>query len=213
MPALSCPNHPEVTGGLEACGQCGHPFCGDCLVPLASVLTCAGCKLERLKDLRSGAPELDYARVASRFWAACLDALLFLVPSIVFVYTGLAHEFGPHFGPQPPASILARIGIPAERAGWLPVVCSLLLMASSVVYQGWMLAVRGQTLGKMALGIKVVRPNGGDIRAGQAWVRVLSTLALAEIFLGPIDDLLIFSRRHRTLHDRLAGTVVVNVRR
>ena len=36
-----------------------------------------------------------------------------------------------------------------------------------------MLSSRGQTLGKMAVGIKVVTPEGQDIGAGQAWSRAL----------------------------------------
>ena len=201
-----------MLGGLEACGQCGRHFCGDCLVPLGGVPSCAGCKLERLKDLRSGAPGLDFARPARRFWAAALDWLLFFIPGTVLLFMGLAHEFAPHLGARTPGGALARIGIPAERDGWLPVVCSFLLMVSAVVYEVWMLSARGQTLGMMALGVRVVTPRGGHLRAGQAWVRVLSELVMGLLYLGPVDDLFIFSRRRRTLHDRLAGTVVVNVR-
>jgi uncharacterized RDD family membrane protein YckC len=76
-----------------------------------------------------------------------------------------------------------------------------------------MLAARGQTLGKMAVGIKVVTPQGGDIRAGQAWVRALSGTLMALVYLNYVDDLFIFTPRRRTLHDRLAKTVVVKWRR
>jgi uncharacterized RDD family membrane protein YckC len=76
-----------------------------------------------------------------------------------------------------------------------------------------MLTAWGQTLGKMALGIKVVTLQGGDIRAGQAWARAGSRAAMNAFYVGIIDVLFIFSAQHRTLHDRLAGTVVVNWKR
>jgi len=42
-----------------------------------------------------------------------------------------------------------------------------------------MLQRRGQTLGKMALGVRVVTPQGGPISRRQAWTR-----AVAKILLG-----------------------------
>lgn len=144
-----------------------------------------------------------------------LDSLLFFTPGLALAFNGLAYDFGPHYGPQPPPGVLERLGFHAQRGVWLPVVCAALLMLSAVVYQALMLSARGQTLGKMALSVKVVTRQGGNIRPGQAWARVLSDLVMGGFFypLGLIDALLIFSRRRRTLHDRLAGTVVVNWRR
>ena len=45
--------------------------------------------------------------------------------------------------------------------------------AAVFLYEGLMLSSRGQTLGKMAVGIKVVTPEGQEIGAGQAWSRAL----------------------------------------
>ena len=210
-----CPNHPLVTHGLGACGRCGQAFCGDCLVQLGGLLTCAGCKLGRLSELRSGTAdlELQLAGRGRRFTAASLDSLLFLGPWFALYVSGLLYSYGPHFGRAPSAAELARAGIHQQRGVWLPVLCSFLLLFCGVLYEAWMLAARGQTLGKMAVGIKVVTPQGGDIRAGQAWVRALSGTLMALVYLNYVDDLFIFTPRRRTLHDRLAKTVVVKWRR
>lgn len=69
----------------------------------------------------------------------------------------------------------------------------------------------GQTLGKMAVGVRVVSLDGGEISYGIAFVRwvgyLLSTLTLLLGYLmaGIRAD-------KRTLHDLVAGTRVVRIR-
>ena len=67
----------------------------------------------------------------------------------------------------------------------------------------------GQTLGKMAAGIRVVPADAdGTLDVGRAFVRTLVWLVLAvPAGLGFLTAL--FSRDHRGLHDRFAGTRVV----
>jgi uncharacterized RDD family membrane protein YckC len=67
----------------------------------------------------------------------------------------------------------------------------------------------GQTLGKMATGIRVVAADGGSsLDLGHAFLRELMWLALAiPAGLGFLPTL--FSRDRRGLHDRFAGTRVV----
>lgn len=67
----------------------------------------------------------------------------------------------------------------------------------------------GQTLGKMALGIRVVRAGPrSSLDVGRALARELIWLVLAmPAGLGLLP--VVFSRDHRGLHDRLAGTRVV----
>ena len=206
---VPCPNHPEVTEGLGACGVCRRNFCSDCLVTLGGVPTCADCKLERLDALRSGQAEGDLAGPWRRFAAQFVDGLVFFIPSVVLYSSGLFFS---------PWSALVAPGLrPANSPPtllWLPVLLTFLLMAAVVVYEALMLTTYGQTLGKMALGIKVVTPSGGDIRPGQAWVRAVSRSVMSFLYcVGLLDVLFIFSARHRTLHDRLAQTVVMNWKR
>ena len=65
----------------------------------------------------------------------------------------------------------------------------------------------GQTLGKMAAGIKV---SASPVDVGRAFVRELTWVALAgPAGLGLLST--VFSPDHRGLHDRFAGTRVVRV--
>ena len=66
----------------------------------------------------------------------------------------------------------------------------------------------GQTLGKMAVGIKVVPDHSlSSVDLGRAIVRQAMWLLLAAP--AGLGFLTIFSRGHRGLHDRFAGTRVV----
>jgi uncharacterized RDD family membrane protein YckC len=66
----------------------------------------------------------------------------------------------------------------------------------------------GQTLGKMATGIRVVpTESAGTLDFGRAVIRTAIWLILA--FPAGLGFLTLFSRDHRGLHDRFAGTRVV----
>lgn len=210
--ASPCPNHPLVREGLGRCGQCGRGFCRDCLVWLGGSFTCAGCKPERLRDIRSGAVELDLASPWARFCAVFLDSMLFVIPAFTLYDAGFLYIF--EHSPDPKIRWgLHLLGVHPQRGVWLPLLFTCLLTGGGFVYQVWMLSLRGQTLGKMALGIKVVTLRGGDIRFGQALLRVLSDTAMAWLYLSMFDALLIFTKSRRTIHDRLARTMVVKWKR
>jgi uncharacterized RDD family membrane protein YckC len=197
------------------CGRASAPadgvggVCRDCLVRLGGVSTCAECKLERLSDLRSGEAELDYASPWARFGAAFIDFLIFFIPALPLFRAGLLYGSSSRADPVVRRG-MALLGAHPQRGIWLPLFVTCLLTAAGVVYEAWMLSARGQTLGAMALGIKVVTPERRDIRVGQAWLRVLSEVVFGRLYLGVIDYFLIFTLRRRTLHDRVAKTVVVN---
>ena len=69
-------------------------------------------------------------------------------------------------------------------------------------------AVGGQTVGKMATGIRVVAENDRDVEPSRALQRTLAALAsVATVGIGFAPVL--FAGDRRALHDRLAGTRVV----
>jgi uncharacterized RDD family membrane protein YckC len=80
-----------------------------------------------------------------------------------------------------------------------------------------MLHRSGQTIGKRAVDIAVVRTDGSRIGLGRYIVlRVVPVLILGMIpFVGKavnlIDPLLIFGKEKRCLHDLIADTIVVDV--
>jgi uncharacterized RDD family membrane protein YckC len=185
----ACPNHPEIVSGLIRCARCGVSHCADCVVELDGRPYDANCKEEQVRDLRSGVSGVDLASAGRRFGGAVVDGLVFSP-----VYIGLTLAF-------PGAGIfdqaLIRLVLPA-----------LLLIA----YEAWMLVqFNGQTLGKKAMGTRVINPDGSAITVAQALKRALSRNLMAYTYiLGPIDALMVYSDQRRTLHDRAAKTLVVN---
>jgi uncharacterized RDD family membrane protein YckC len=94
---------------------------------------------------------------------------------------------------------------------------SLLLVL--MVIQAVLLTLRGQTVGKILCGIRIVRfPSGSRVGFVRVWlVRSLVTGLLGKVpYVGSIfalvDILFIFSPNKRCLHDLLAGTKVVTAR-
>lgn len=89
-----------------------------------------------------------------------------------------------------------------------------LFAVASVVYKPVMEGARGQTVGKMAVGIKVVRAaDAGPIGYGEAFLRWLIAAVIGFVPFGTLVDLLwpLWDRYKQTLHDKVAKTIVVDV--
>jgi uncharacterized RDD family membrane protein YckC len=83
-------------------------------------------------------------------------------------------------------------------------------MALHIAYHVILVGGCGQTLGKMALGIAVVRRDGGTVGYGRAILRCLGGfISIASFGLGYAATL--FTAERRSLADWLAGTRVVRV--
>ncbi len=85
----------------------------------------------------------------------------------------------------------------------------------AILYFGLQHGKWGQSIGKRALGIRVVSaPDGGPITYGAAFVRVAFTYVLSLITFGIgalIDGIwILWDGRKQTLHDKVAKTYVVN---
>ena len=83
------------------------------------------------------------------------------------------------------------------------------------LYAWLMVGAWGQTLGKMAVGVKVVRStDAGRVSYARALGRAASTWLLGLLFLPILLAYLwpLWDRRNQTLYDRMAGTIVVRVR-
>lgn len=192
---MLCRNHVDVAESVRRCAQCGTPFCPDCLVEISGRPYCATCKSEQLLDVRSGVnrAQIQYATILRRFGAVFLDSLLIMIP--MYTIMGI-FVFLPAARGQQPSPFMNLIGIPFALI--------------SLVYEGLMLQYKdGQTLGKMALKIRVVRPDGSPISTGQAWGRVGMRTILGCLWI--VDYIpAFFTQDKTTLHDMVAGTRVVD---
>jgi uncharacterized RDD family membrane protein YckC len=154
-------------------------------------------------ELTSGegvAFELNHAGVGSRLVAAAIDlviqfAALFL---LLFFTTQVA-------GGADPAAITAVV-----------LVEVILALAGYPILLEWL--AHGRTIGKLWLGLRVVRDDGGPIGFRQALVRGLAALLLEKPGLfAPFSTTagvltMIFSARDKRLGDMMAGTFVLNER-
>ncbi len=136
------------------------------------------------------------------FWiratAAFVDALIAgaLQGIIVFLFAGLLglllHGF--------------------DSDSMLMVCLAWLLSASiSVVYYVYFTAFGGQTPGKMALRIKVVRTDSSSLTLGRAFYREVIGKFVSGIILGIGYLMVAFDEKKQGLHDRMADTYVVRL--
>jgi uncharacterized RDD family membrane protein YckC len=202
---MPCRNHSDLVEGLVRCSRCGQLFCPDCVIQLRGFYYCGGCKAEYVRDVQSGtAPgTLDLASVGRRWGGSIIDSLALYV---VFIPLAIGGGFA-----------MAALGLADEgRGGAVGGVLILLiygfLLGAPVVYEGLMVGSRGQTLGKMAVGVKIVNPDGSAVSRGQAWGRAVVKMALGSC-AGLTFLPALFTRDRTTIHDMVAKTRVVRVER
>lgn len=146
--------------------------------------------------------EVEAATRWSRFLARLVDGLVCFAPL--------------------PFLFIPCLGAAVALLGWLAIL----------IAQIWLLVTHGQTIGKKAVNIYIMRTNGGIPNIGWLLVRELSIPIAVGIlrytghndpspigqalqfllgFVWLIDSLFIFSPTRRCLHDYVAGTHVVKV--
>lgn len=205
---MPCRNHPDVNESLVRCTRCGRQFCRDCVIQLRGFYYCGGCKGEHVRDVQSGtAPgTLDLATIGRRWGGSIVD-------SLALYAAFLPLSFGVFFALGTLGAATESSGAGAEVVGGAVIVILYgFLLGAPVVYEALMVQSRGQTLGKMAVGIKVVNPDGSDVSTGQAWGRAVVKMALGSC--GGITFLpALFTKDKTTIHDMVAKTRVVRLQR
>lgn len=139
--------------------------------------------------------DLRTAGVPSRVLAALVDAAVQLAVVLVLMLAVAAS------GPSEATFAALSIAVLVLAGLGYPVGCETLL--------------HGRTLGKLALGLRVVREDGGPIRFRQAFVRGLIGLVVEKPGISGGSAALITSLLNedgKRLGDLLAGTVVVQER-
>lgn len=205
---MPCLHHPGVVDDLIVCWRCRRQFCRNCVVELQSFYFCPECKPLQVRDILAGTDMVnpDYASNGRRALAWLIDGL------VKFAFEFAAGMIGNVIG-----LIAARAN--ATEAGLAgQILCFFLGQACSIVYEAVMLTRnKGQTLGKMAVGIRVVTPEGNPISAGQAWWRssfkVILNMAMCTCgcMAWLLDGAFVFGVERATMHDLVAQTRVVNV--
>lgn len=147
-------------------------------------------------------PPLPLAGLQLRIVAFILDAMVLAACFMLFAAVAvfqllLLSDFG-EAEEIPDPAFYAAVGI----------VLSYLLFAPLYFIVLW--AWRGQTVGMMAVHIRVEAREGGRLSPGRAAVRLLGYLA-SILSLGAGVAMALFDPQRRALHDRMADSVVVEL--
>lgn len=142
------------------------------------------------------ATALEPAGRGARLAAAIVDGVLYMAILFGLDFVLPLHLF--ERGQEPPLLLLTVLGL-----------------STFLLVQGWPLLQRGQTLGKIALGLRIVRPDGSRVGAGRLLgLRygvgfVIAVIPVVGNFYALVDSLLIFRESRKCLHDNIADTIVV----
>ena len=149
------------------------------------------------------------ASIGKRTWAFTIDSLVMSLFILILFYDpimALADKITLAVTPeQMNEVILAVSGFNRQS---LPYIFLLYLL-----YHGTLVWLTGMTLGKYVLHLRVVRlEDGRGLNFGMAFLRALIR-TVGELFLFYITFLpVFFSPLRQTLHDRLSGAVVIDLR-
>jgi uncharacterized RDD family membrane protein YckC len=189
------------------CSQCGRPHSADDLARFGVVLICPDCKNGYVQKLREGvAPTATsyYAGFWIRFVAWLIDAIILMVVGslVQFAMLGsLATVRQPPRGASPDVVLGAMLGMVG--------LVFLVDMVIGCSYEAFFVSSSlCATPGKLALELKVVRPDGARLGLGRAVGRYfakrlnLLTAGIGYIMAG-------FDSQRRGLHDLICDTRVV----
>jgi uncharacterized RDD family membrane protein YckC len=181
------------------CTQCGRAFPVDDLMLFGNSYICADCKPAFMQRVREGggvATNLRYASFGLRFVALLLDGVIGLVVGLLI-------------------NIIFRVSLVPDPAHPFAAFLSLATLINFLWgfgYYTFFLTAYGATLGKMAVGVKIVTADGGPLSFGRAVARYFCTTFL-EVFTLWIGYLIaLFDDQNRTLHDRICGTRAIATR-
>ena len=207
------PPVPEANGAsMRYCVSCGGHFPLNDLAIFGESAVCANCKPAWIQKVRQGmttAPPsaFHYAGFWIRVVATFIDSIILLVAQSILLYlvTGntmvglMLAIFRAAADPSLPRPSTGGAGL------------QLLDLAVGIAYFVIFWTRTGATPGKMVLGLKVVNPQGGLISVGQAFGRYFSYF-LSYLILCIGFMMAGWDPEKRTLHDRLAGTLVIRTR-
>jgi uncharacterized RDD family membrane protein YckC len=204
---LMAPAATPPGGDLRYCSECGRGVPASQLTSHGDVSVCAQCQpaySQRLTGAR------HFGGFWMRFLAVVIDGIiLWVVSFIIRIPLGLAGVgvgLGLSRNPDP-GQVLAALPAILSLAG----ISILIQLGVSLAYDVYFLTTKGATPGKMALGLKVTRADGGPISAGVAVGRFFAKILSAMIlWIGFI--IAAFDREKRALHDHICGTRVVYTR-
>jgi uncharacterized RDD family membrane protein YckC len=183
---------------VHYCSECGRPFPANELVTIGAAAVCIQCKpiyLQRLRESGEAAVgKWHYGGFWIRVAAKVIDGVLLQIVLLAIRIPLLGASFFPAPGAQPQMALFG-----------LFLLINLVLVAS---YEIIFVTKRGATIGKMILGLKIIRPDGSGIPPGLSVARYFAQF-ISSITLGIGYLMAGFDDQKRALHDRICETRVV----
>jgi len=184
-----------------ACSQCGRALAQSDLVHVAGSWVCADCKPAFLSRVLAGGAAVTLKWHYAGFWirvvARLIDGITLGVAQ-AFIALLFFGTFGAQFMPS-----VVRSAPTGRRLSF-----HVLTYAIAIAYETVFLRYQGATLGKMALGLRVVRSDGESLGWGIALGRYFMHLvSYIILFIGFI--MAGFDDEKRALHDRVCDTRVI----
>lgn len=222
--APMAPPPPAAAAEVRYCAECGRPHQAYEMSMVGSVAVCSTCRptvMQRMNPnpfqpaaqpfmqspMQQGmAGGRRYAGFWIRFVARVIDGLLVgIVSSIILIpLTFLGIGGASLLNTRDPATALAALPALMGVIG----ISFILRIALFAAYEIYFVSTRGATPGKMALGLKIIRADGGPVpvglAAGRFFAQILSGVIL---YIGYI--MAGFDPEKRALHDRLCETRVI----
>ena len=202
-------NQPTSAQADLACSQCGRMFARSDLVQVAGNWVCGTCKPAFLSRVMAGDAAASpstwhYGGFWIRFGARMIDSLVMGVPLLI-LFAALIPN-------------LMRVGNQSPSPAFAAFTLSFFLIYFLIVifYEVLLLRYQGATLGKMACGLKVVRPDGRSLGWGVSFGRFFMW-NVATIGIPYLNMILMLvsgimagtDQEKRALHDRVCDTRVI----
>lgn len=153
-------------------------------------------------------PRLKYASFGARFGAKMLDWTLLQLIATIFILVFIAWAYAKQRWLLMPdlahGDILGLL--------LLVLICTVITLATEVAYNGYFLSKYQSTPGKLALGLRVVRPDGSRPTRAELfqrlfWERISGLILMIGYLMAAWDH-----EEHCALHDKLSNTRVVKER-
>ena len=187
---------PESVAEVRYCSQCGQSRPADEFASFGGLLVCGACKETYAQKLREGVSTsaLVYAGFWVRVGAVLVDGVILFMIQIVLQIAFFS-------------LLVSRTNVNLGGT----ILLNLFSVALGATYESVLISRYGATPGKMALGLQVVRPDGGPVSLGRAVGRYFSKMLSAMIiFIGYI--MVAVDIEKRALHDIICDTRVIRVR-
>ncbi len=201
---------------VNYCSECGRPAPPDELARFGDRLVCRFCKDAYAQKLREGVAPAGFVQYGGfwlRFVAVLIDGIILAIPLGILqgvLFGSMGANFGRIADPGPNASPEQAFQMLGAMFGVIG-ISMVVATAINCAYETIFLVKYGATPGKMAVGLKVIRPDGSGIGVGRAIGRHFAKLLSAIIlYIGYI--MAGFDAQKRALHDMLCDTRVIKTR-